>query len=626
MKLVYYCSGHGYGHATRVSAFACHLLRLDPPPTVHIVSSAPKHVFADSLALGAQYRNADIDPVIVQPLAYRVDRVKSVEVLKGFLAKAPQKIGDEAQWLRAVGADCVLSDAAFLGCAAANAAGLPSVLVTNFTFDAVYSYLSTLIVDESDTKDQLINALDAHPSLHPPLLPDVPLPRHEVEPLVRHLWEGYRCADLLLRLPGAIPIPSFAESPALPSPDWVDVPTRRFKATICDHLHEDTSTYTLLDQIPFPSPYPPKPVSREVVSAPLLVRSPNPDVYTPEGRQRLLDSIGVPQHLQQDQKTKILIVSFGGQVFHKPSHSRTHSRAHSRSSPRAYTPDSSILAPSKQMNGVPHGPPHSANVDQAYDPKKSLPPEPENAAVGVEELASALSDHLHAPRRSHSLRIRLNRKRSESLLMIPGAPAASVPSSPIATTVPTFASVVPPTPTIDEVSEDPLVSAEPAEEYKDDVFGTLLPDASWLAVVCGVPKDWAMEDGEALPDNFFVAPKDVYMPDLTAVADVLLGKLGYGTVSECVDACTPFVYVPRPLFIEEHGLRMLLEHEGVGVELSRAAYESGEWAHAVEQAYRLGRDRKQRKRLEGETGTRAREGREMAEALVRWVERWKAAA
>jgi len=66
---VYYCSGHGYGHATRVSAFACHLLALKPRQTVHIVSSAPKHVFADSVALGALYRYADIDPVIVQPLA-----------------------------------------------------------------------------------------------------------------------------------------------------------------------------------------------------------------------------------------------------------------------------------------------------------------------------------------------------------------------------------------------------------------------------------------------------------------------------------------------------------------------------------------------------------------------------
>lgn len=81
--------------------------------------------------------------------------------------------------------------------------------------------------------------------------------------------------------------------------------------------------------------------------------------------------------------------------------------------------------------------------------------------------------------------------------------------------------------------------------------------------------------------------------------------------------------VPRPLFIEEHGLRLLLQHEGVGVELSRASYEGGEWAAAVEEAYLKGREAKARKRAEGETGKRAREGKEMAEGLVSWIKRWK---
>jgi hypothetical protein len=66
----------------------------------------------------------------------------------------------------------------------------------------------------------------------------------------------------------------------------------------------------------------------------------------------------------------------------------------------------------------------------------------------------------------------------------------------------------------------------------------LLPDG-WIAVVCDVGDAWGAED---LPERFYVAPKGVYMPDVTAVGDVVLGKLGYGTVSECVDACTPFVY------------------------------------------------------------------------------------
>lgn len=59
----------GYGHATRVSAFATHLLGLDIAPIVYIISSAPKHVFSQAIDHGAYYRNASIDPVIVQPLA-----------------------------------------------------------------------------------------------------------------------------------------------------------------------------------------------------------------------------------------------------------------------------------------------------------------------------------------------------------------------------------------------------------------------------------------------------------------------------------------------------------------------------------------------------------------------------
>ena len=42
----------GYGHATRVSAFARHLLELERRPSVYIVSSAPIQVFADSVAAG----------------------------------------------------------------------------------------------------------------------------------------------------------------------------------------------------------------------------------------------------------------------------------------------------------------------------------------------------------------------------------------------------------------------------------------------------------------------------------------------------------------------------------------------------------------------------------------------
>jgi hypothetical protein len=46
---------------------------------------------------------------------YYVDRQKSIRVLESFLSKKEQKIEEEARWLQEIKADCLLSDAAFLG-------------------------------------------------------------------------------------------------------------------------------------------------------------------------------------------------------------------------------------------------------------------------------------------------------------------------------------------------------------------------------------------------------------------------------------------------------------------------------------------------------------------------------
>ncbi|KAF8071748.1 transmembrane amino acid transporter protein-domain-containing protein [Lyophyllum atratum] len=564
----YYCSGHGYGHATRVSAFTCHLLSLPAAdrPTVYITSSAPKHVFADSIALGARYRYADIDPVIVQPLAYRVDRQKSLDVLKSFLRRKNDILDKERRWLDDIGAHAVLSDAAFLGCLAAKAAGIPSILITNFTFDSVYSYLSTpLLQVDLESPDHLAPTPsdDAFSSL----VPDIPVPSAEVDILVNQIFEGYRCADLLFLLPGCIPIPSFSLYPPLPSPRWVDASSNQLHTPIIEFVSRPPSHHPLHASIPFEASHiSSAPInSRSVIAAPLLVRPPTsaPSVYSSTGRSRLLSSIGVPGELHDPANTKILIVSFGGQVFRAPS------RSVSRTPSRSVTPSLSPTIASSPFNppGIRLPPP------QIYgsEPSSSTPVTPSTS------FELRVSPRLGTP--SH--------------IWIPGAPPAHKPPPAVPASafgVPVVATL-PPTPDGIKDCFDLFASSQNGCLVgEDELFDPrLLPDESWIAIVCGVSK-WEGDDkSTGLPEGFYVAPKDVYMPDLTAVGDVLLGKLGYGTVSECVDSCTPFVYVSRPLFIEEHGLRLLLNREGVGVELSRQSYEAGDWALAVEEAWARGK-------------------------------------
>jgi L-arabinokinase len=111
-------------------------------------------------------------------------------------------------------------------------------------------------------------------------------------------------------------------------------------------------------------------------------------------------------------------------------------------------------------------------------------------------------------------------------------------------------------------------------------WGNPLPEG-WVCIVCAAP------DAIEMPDKFYHAPKDAYVPDLTNACDVLLGKLGYGTCSECIGHQTPFVYVPRPQFIEEQGLLKLMKDQGSAVELTREAFEAGQWADAIERASKM---------------------------------------
>jgi hypothetical protein len=83
--------------------------------------------------------------------------------------------------------------------------------------------------------------------------------------------------------------------------------------------------------------------------------------------------------------------------------------------------------------------------------------------------------------------------------------------------------------------------------------------------------------------------------------------------------------VPRPAIIEELGLKLLLEEEGVGVEFSREKYEDGDWGSAVEEAWTKGAEMKERRRREGNRGVerRKQEGEAMAKSLVKWVEEYR---
>ena len=79
-------------------------------------------------------------------------------------------------------------------------------------------------------------------------------------------------------------------------------------------------------------------------------------------------------------------------------------------------------------------------------------------------------------------------------------------------------------------------------------------EQDWYCLVLNCEKDASF-----VSDKFIPVDRDVYVPDILAGADVMLGKIGYGTVSECLSSLVPLIYVPRIGWPEERPLAQLME-------------------------------------------------------------------
>ncbi|CAL9110946.1 unnamed protein product [Musa textilis] len=105
--------------------------------------------------------------------------------------------------------------------------------------------------------------------------------------------------------------------------------------------------------------------------------------------------------------------------------------------------------------------------------------------------------------------------------------------------------------------------------------------AGWLCLVCGA------SDKQELPPNYVKLAKDAYTPDYIAASDCMLGKIGYGTVSESLAYNLPFIFVRRDYFNEEPFLRNMLEYYQGGVEMIRRDLLTGSWTPYLERALTL---------------------------------------
>ena len=171
----YFITAHGFGHAARASAVMQALQARLPNVHFDLFTQVPEWFFRDSLSAGFTYHNFAGDVGLVQTSPFSEDLPATVAKLKHAKTNAHSQISVAAKILAGRHCRLVVCDIAPIGIQAAHAAGLPAVLVENFTWDFIYARYADLepgFIPFVNDFEQVFSQADLHIQTMPAVQPN----------------------------------------------------------------------------------------------------------------------------------------------------------------------------------------------------------------------------------------------------------------------------------------------------------------------------------------------------------------------------------------------------------------------------------------------------------------------
>jgi hypothetical protein len=171
VSVVFYISGHGFGHASRQVEVIHALAKARPGLRIILRTAVSPSLLARSLDVRYELRPGPCDAAIVQPSSITQDDEATVGAVVEFYSTLDARVAEEVRALATDGVSLIVGDIPPLAFDVAHRLGVPGVAISNFTWGWI---------------------LETHPGLS------------EAAPwLVPRLREAYARATLALQLPFA---------------------------------------------------------------------------------------------------------------------------------------------------------------------------------------------------------------------------------------------------------------------------------------------------------------------------------------------------------------------------------------------------------------------------------------
>jgi L-arabinokinase len=138
VTIVFYITGHGFGHASRSIELLNRLAERRPGARIIVRTSAPAWLFRATAPAHTELASVETDVGVVQIDSLNVDEGETARRAVAFYQNFDRRVDEEAAFLNAARASVVVGDIPPIAFAAAAEARVPSVAVGNFTWDWIY--------------------------------------------------------------------------------------------------------------------------------------------------------------------------------------------------------------------------------------------------------------------------------------------------------------------------------------------------------------------------------------------------------------------------------------------------------------------------------------------------------
>ena len=136
--IVFYVSGHGFGHSVRIQEVMKALHRPDPGIRFLVKTAAPRWLYDGNLDFPFDFERLETDTGVVQKDSLHLDREATLRLCADFMSDSRSFIERETALLSETGCDLVVSDIPPLAFEIASAIPVPSIGIGNFSWDWIY--------------------------------------------------------------------------------------------------------------------------------------------------------------------------------------------------------------------------------------------------------------------------------------------------------------------------------------------------------------------------------------------------------------------------------------------------------------------------------------------------------